>query len=303
MDDLHYLYLITRDDGGNYIGVTNNIKNRMSQHKTGHGSSELKNREFDYKILETGSKDYIYSLEELKIKELNPSLNKAPGGYGGSYIKGSEHWNTSLTDRTVLDIKEELLLNRNINYKCLSTKYNTTESVIEQIASNKTWKHIGPVIPPRYIMSRDAELHEKVKRLWSEEGNTNEEIGSILGVHKSTVSRITKNLGPKNRITKNNIPEEVASLIIELRTKKALSYSQISEEIGVPEHTVGHFCRNNKLEVPKNIPRGKRSHIDKDKIATIVSEYKKVPKFSHVSRVTNLSIPTVKKYLKQEGVI
>jgi predicted GIY-YIG superfamily endonuclease/DNA-binding CsgD family transcriptional regulator len=303
MDDLHYLYLITRDDGSTYIGVTNNIKNRMSQHKTGHGSSELKNREFNYEILEKGSKDYIYSLEELKIKELSPSLNKAPGGYGGSYIKGSEHWNTSLTDQTVLDIKEELLINRNISYKCLSTKYNTTESVIEQIASNKTWKHIGPIIPPRYVMSKDTELQEKVRKLWCEDGKTNEEIGNILGVHKSTVSRITKNLGPKNRITKNNIPEDIASLIIELRTKKALSYSQISEEIGVSEHTIGYFCRSNNLEVPKDIPRGKRSHIGRDKIDAIVSEYSKIPKFSHVSRVTNLSIPTIKKYLRQEGVI
>lgn len=249
MDEVHYLYLITRDDGATYIGVTNNIQNRMAQHKIGRGSSELKNRTFVYQILEEGGKQYMYSLEELKIKELNPSLNKAPGGYGGSYVRGSQHWNASLTENEVLKLKAELIENRNINYRYLSTKYNTSESVIEQIASNKTWKHVGPKIPPRYVMLKDEELQEKVKQLWCVEGKTNEEIGTLLGVHKSTISRITKNLGPKNKTTKNFITEETIKEIRYRRTNKRYKYSQIANELNIPEYVIGFWCR--KLNIPK----------------------------------------------------
>ena len=306
MNEEHYLYLITRDDDAQYIGVTNNVPKRILEHYKGRGSKFLKNTQFSHVIIASGTSEYIYSLEKEYIETLRPELNIAKGGYGGNGSSGSTHWNSSLTEKQVLEIKTILLADKLISYNILAKIYNVSYGTIEQIAYNNTWKSTGPSIPKRDKhppVSKNEYLIGIIKKLWVEQGLNNEQIGTYLNISKSTISRITVNLPKKGKVTKSNIPEDIAITITNLRQEKGLSYSQISSLVNISEYIVGYFCRENNL-TPINKATGKsRVRIDTTIINSIKIEYYNKPNFSHVSRVTGVSIPTVKKYLKQEGVI
>ena len=83
------VYIITRSDGKQYVGTTNNsrLKRRMNSHRV---SKVFKNYEFSYKILhETNNILECYEKEELSIKEYDTYNNGLNGSVNG------RGWNNS----------------------------------------------------------------------------------------------------------------------------------------------------------------------------------------------------------------
>lgn len=92
------VYIITRSDGKQYVGTTNNnrLRVRMNSHKV---SKAFKNYEFSYKILyETNNISECYEKEELSIKEYDTYNNGLNGSING------RGWNNS-TKFTTLGYK------------------------------------------------------------------------------------------------------------------------------------------------------------------------------------------------------
>lgn len=91
----HILYLITRDDGQKYIGITIDyrIKNRMAQHKL---SERFKDHAFSYVILQEDSdRSTIEDAEPIAIEKYDTffnGLNSTRGGKGFGH--NSKKFNT-----------------------------------------------------------------------------------------------------------------------------------------------------------------------------------------------------------------
>ena len=192
-EEIHYLYLITRDDGETYIGVSKDPNRRKNQHyKSANGCSELNNRSFSMEILCAGSRECIYDLERKAVDLLKPSLNKAPGGrFAFNPSQGDTHPFSVLNSEVVLEIKQILINNRNTNLNEIANKYGVSRNCISNIANNRTWKHVGPSIPKRTCIENNSEFIEEVKDLWLNKRLTNSEIADKTGRSYSTIRRIT----------------------------------------------------------------------------------------------------------------
>lgn len=192
-EEIHYLYLITREDGETYIGVSKHPDRRKMEHySSANGCKDLRHRNFTMKLLCAGEKEYIYNLERLTIKEFEPSLNKAPGGsFAFNHIKGEEHPFAILNDDVVLEIKNILVADRNFSIQKLADKYGVSRTCIAHIANNKTWKHLGPIIPPKTGIATNEKFIEKVKDMWLNQRLTNKQIANMTGRSYATIIKIT----------------------------------------------------------------------------------------------------------------
>jgi len=198
MDDLHYLYLITRDDGEKYVGVTINPHKRKQEHFSGRGNKHLINRIFNMEILDTGSREHIYGLESEAIRSHNCSLNIAPGGrFSFNPVRGEQSHFAILNEEIVLEIKQALLQNRNINYDALAKKYSVSRNTISGIANNRNWKHVGPTIPKRTGIINNEGFISTVKKLWLEDRLTIGQIAGLTGKGRGTISRIVSKFNKK----------------------------------------------------------------------------------------------------------
>ena len=181
--DVHYLYLIVKDCGSRYIGVSTDPKNRFKQHLTGRGNPYLINSNSKLFIIDSGEKDYIYNLEIEYIEELKPELNRASGGQGGftgNYALGENHGNSKLTTKDIIDIIDSF--NEGCSIKELADLYSISYSCCNRICNRKSWKHIDK---PVQKISKEK-LIDTAKAL----KNKNVPISTIaelLGVHRSTV--------------------------------------------------------------------------------------------------------------------
>lgn len=301
MEDTHYVYLITRDDGKKYVGVTKDLHKRMLEHYKGRGNKDLFNREFSYIILDQGTRIDMYNKECKYIEEHTATLNIAKGGFGGNGSCGSNHWNSRLTEDQVLEIKKILIIDAKRTYKSISVDYGVTVGTIEQIASNKTWKHLGPEIPSR-IFELDEKTVQLVMGMW-EAGATNDEIGLKLNISRSKIARVTNKKPRPLKTVRGRVSDAIGAEITRLRVDEGLSYSQISDIINIAEHIVGEFCRSNNLVQNKKAVGKSRTKISPAVVNKIIDEYVKVPRLSHVSNILGISVPTIKKYLKLHGVI
>lgn len=141
---IYYLYLITRDDGERYVGVTKDPHRRGWQHRNGYGSSELKNRDFILEILEEGSEEEMYKLENAAIKAYECSLNKMVGGKFGHGLEGSTNGRAKLNEADVYLIK--VLVSQKIPQKEIAKRFGVSRQTIGGIATGANWKHVdGPI--------------------------------------------------------------------------------------------------------------------------------------------------------------
>ena len=167
---MHYLYLITREDGEKYVGVTDNIIRRMTQHRNGGGSRNLYNTTFSYVILAEGDRDTIYSQEDTAIKLYNSKLNLSPGGYGGSNSenlpKGSKRKNSKLNEFTVLQIRNKYASEPSLTQTKLAEEYNVGPATIRDLCAGITWKHVsGPLTVNKQVLTLSEDKINKMREL------------------------------------------------------------------------------------------------------------------------------------------
>jgi DNA invertase Pin-like site-specific DNA recombinase len=236
----HYLYLITREDGEQYIGVTCEIKKRMYAHRSGYGNKNLAFKKFSYEILEEGEEHYIYSIEESYIQKYKCSLNRAKGGNCGPQLSGEDHGNALLSEKEVLKIKE-LLLDKKNTYSDIARKYQVSESTISNIANNKTWTKVGPAILSKRKPSKiSSDTIENILNLWNA-GNPRSFIVKELGVSKTSVYEHTKNITPLVPTRHaNSLSAELIDRIKALSTE-GLSVTSIAKELNISKTTVGKY--------------------------------------------------------------
>jgi predicted DNA-binding protein (UPF0251 family) len=160
MEQLHYLYLITRSDGERYVGVSKHPDRRAWQHKNGYGSSELANHEFDLEIISEGLESEMYELEISAIKAYQCTLNKVPGGKCGHGLVGSKNGRAKLTESDVKLIKK--LIHDGISQKEVASRFGVSRQTIGGIATGANWKHVdGPVTKGRIIVPEDLRCQLK----------------------------------------------------------------------------------------------------------------------------------------------
>jgi predicted GIY-YIG superfamily endonuclease/transposase len=185
----HYLYVITRDDGCKYIGVSIDPNSRLQQHIQGNGSIHLVGRKnLSLEVICEGRKEYIYNLERAYIKENRPELNISEGGYGGdsgNAAKGEKNGQAKLLEKDIVDIREKIHYGVDC-YSNLAKKYGVSKHTIYAVCIGKTWKHIGG--PLTSFKGNKKELIKKVKELFNE-GLSGREITEILPISLTSVYR------------------------------------------------------------------------------------------------------------------
>jgi len=194
---MHYLYLITRDDGEQYVGVSQYPSRRMKEHFAGNGSRELKGRSFTYDILQEGKEFKIFQAERDYILEYKPGLNKAAGGHGGRTCDqtGVNNPQAKLSETEVIAIRN--LAAKGMLYKEIANRYNITQPTVSAITTGLTWKNVGG--PRTHNPRRDnggsqrtnADTIMRIKELRSS-GLSFAKIAKELNVSASTAHKWSK---------------------------------------------------------------------------------------------------------------
>jgi DNA-binding CsgD family transcriptional regulator len=238
----HYLYLVTREDNEQYIGVTTNLTKRMYSHKSGYGNKNLAFKNFTYEILEEGNESYIYSIEESYIQKYKCSLNIAKGGNSGPQLSGEAHGNALLSEKDVLEIKE-LLLDRINTYVDIARKYKVSESTISNIANNNAWTHIGPqILNKRKVHKLNQDCIDNIIDLWNA-GNPRSFIVKELGVGKTSVYEFTKDIVPLVPTRHaNSLSTEIIQKI-SILSAEGKDINSIAKELNITKTSVRKYIK------------------------------------------------------------
>lgn len=153
---VNYLYYIQSiDEKYLYIGITNNIRRRESQHFTSSHNKDLRDliskysaEYFQLTVVET-SEDRLY-IEQLEIECIEKYkdhaeiilLNKARGGSGSNGVKGEAHFNSILLEEDVLDIRYRYS-NGIAKGRDLALEYGVSYKEISKIVRGERWSHVG----------------------------------------------------------------------------------------------------------------------------------------------------------------
>lgn len=165
---MYYLYTISNTiDNSKYVGITNDIQRRFREHKNGSSNKYLKvaqelfpENAFKYEIACIGTREYIDDLETKVIstyKTLGVNLyNVSNGGLIGNGSPGIEHWNASLTEQDVINIRNMYASNQ-ITQRNLAIKYNIGYKTISKIVRGERWSCVGgPITLTKQSISKVA---------------------------------------------------------------------------------------------------------------------------------------------------
>lgn len=142
-----------------YIGLSNDTKVRFREHKNNSSNRLLREYiteygadAFTYTILATDIRSKIEELEELVILEAKLLdrlivCNRLIGSVftGASSQVGSEHWNASVSEEDVKDIRS-IYSKGGITQKQIGEIYNLSNKVISKITSGERWSHVEVAI-------------------------------------------------------------------------------------------------------------------------------------------------------------
>lgn len=196
---IHYLYLITRSDGEQYVGVTVDPDRRRRDHKNGWGSIHLEGKTFTMDILRSGTAEEMYSIEQEYIEKHNCSLNIAKGGTidnsrPKNWVKGSSHYKTRLSEEDVIKIRELRAEGKNAEF--IAPLFGISKTTVSHICVGRTWKHVkGPLTkasPDQYIDGISLEKRFLIRKL-ALEGLMGTQIRDIVKVGQTTIYRYWKN--------------------------------------------------------------------------------------------------------------
>lgn len=184
------MYIITRNDGEQYVGVTKYPERRMKEHFSGAGSKSLKNQQFTHLILRTGDELEIYKAEQEYIKINKPTLNKAAGGWGGNTGSrfGDRANHRKLGSDNVLDIRNRVAGGE--TRQSLADYYGVTRQTITDICTGKSWNSVGGPLTKAYKLKQMTDLDKlEIRRLRHEEKLTYQAIADMLEISIGTAYR------------------------------------------------------------------------------------------------------------------
>lgn len=156
MVDICYLYIIRHKVKPIvYIGLSNNTNVRFREHKNDSSNSNLKSYiaqygadALTYNVVAQDTRNNIEELEELVILEAKLLdrlivCNKLTGSVftGDSCQKGSKHWNASISEQDVQDIRT-IYAEGGITQKQIGEIYGLSNKVISKITSGDRWAHV-----------------------------------------------------------------------------------------------------------------------------------------------------------------
>lgn len=215
-----YVYkIINLINKKSYIGITNNIKARFAFHKTRYNKESKK--EYIKKPLYKAFRKYgienfkfivLYkglSIDEAKEKEIElikkfktltheNGYNVTKGG-DWRYNSGENNNTSILTEKEVLDIREQIASGENIKtvYKQYSDKI--TFSCFQGVYLGRNWKHLGE--PTKNILPNGASLNKttvlKIRAMYDEGVNAHQ-IAEKLGLEYKKCLQICKRETYKN---------------------------------------------------------------------------------------------------------
>lgn len=154
---MYYLYTISNTiDNSRYVGITNDIQRRFREHKHGSSNKYLKvaqelfpENAFKYEIACVGNREYIDDLETKVIsmyRAIGVNLyNISNGGLIGNGSPGIEHWNASLTEQDVINIRNMYASNQ-ITQRNLAIKFNIGYKAISKIVRGERWSNAGGAV-------------------------------------------------------------------------------------------------------------------------------------------------------------
>lgn len=145
-----YLYSITNiSNDFIYIGITNNMSRRISEHRSGSHVKQVKaelTNNLVFKTLCIGEYKFIAEVEKRliqKYRELDyPIINVSDGGEYPSGFKGEIHWNSYLTEDQVILIRE-LYSSGKYTGRSLSEIFGTGYKNISKIVRVERWIEVG----------------------------------------------------------------------------------------------------------------------------------------------------------------
>ncbi len=191
---LTHLYLITREDGEKYVGVSKHPDIRLTDHYHGRGSKHLKKQpNLKMEIVMSGEESFIYEHEEFAIKFFKAKLNIAKGGFGGDNgidKRGQLSTSAKLTESDVLELRE--LAAKGITDAELGLRFEISKANAGAIRRGKTWQNTaGPLTQSTYYKAPDVKV--KVLELHAS-GMRTKIIAETMGIHRSTVHRYIRNI-------------------------------------------------------------------------------------------------------------
>lgn len=159
-----YLYEVTnKTKSFIYIGITNNLSRRISEHKSSSHVKEVSKELASNLIFNTlciGDYKYIAELEKRTIqlyRQLNyPIVNVLNGGEAPSGINGIDHWNSYLTEDQIILIRN-LYAENKYTGRDLAKLFGTGYKNISKIVRGERWKTVGgPISLERKEVSKVA---------------------------------------------------------------------------------------------------------------------------------------------------
>lgn len=234
----HYLYLITRQDGERYIGVTSNTNARFLAHKN---SDRFKGFAVSCEVLLEGEYGHIYSLEEEYIQKYKCSLNRAKGGAPGT-ICGEDHHNSKLNDKVVREILEKYF-NENKTQESIASFFGISQSTVSLIVHNKTWTQVsreGFNMKTKEAIKESKNLNDKQTALaLRKQGYSLTKISSILGIGTQKTMDYCADIDTPKR---TKVTEDIKNSILKLR-EQGHSWVKIGATLGIHESTARKYYK------------------------------------------------------------
>lgn len=149
---MHHVYLITRDDGKQYVGITNNLSRRKAAHKM---DNRFKNRHFIMEsIFESENRNECEKIEEEKIKEYDTfynGLNKTISGKGQHH--NSKNF-TTLGKKFSSESKEKMRMN---HWSKTGSYDQTGRKLSDETKKKISESNKGKIAPNRKISDKDID--------------------------------------------------------------------------------------------------------------------------------------------------
>lgn len=206
---LKSIYKITNKLNGKcYIGQTNNIQSRFSDHKR-MGSAEEEQNKILYKAFKKyGVENFTFEVIEENIENYNErekywiayynsetpcGYNMTPGGEEPPVKYGENHQLATHTKKQVDEIKR-MLLETNIPIAQIAEQFNYDRGSINRINSGVIWHDQSINYPLRPESSKEA-MKKRALMIINDLQNTDltqKEIGAKYGLGRSTITAINR---------------------------------------------------------------------------------------------------------------
>lgn len=234
-----YLYIITFPNGKNYVGVTNNLKKRLANHKYKskngtHANKYLQNavQKYDWENLKIisadGYDDEIYKIEIEKIKELQTTnkefgYNISIGGDSGNNgVKFPPEFGAKISERNKKDG----------NNPRKYWKSDTERKWLDSLPRGETHQYFGKHLPKEIIDKikkthfeiADQKTNTKIKRSF---------VSEIISMYESGIQ--IKTISKKYKVGWTTIAD-----IVKGRTWKIEDFSYIELKL---KHVVAKKLR------------------------------------------------------------